>query len=188
MRLIAGTAGGIPLLSPRHDARPTTDRVREAVFSKLADRFADAAVADLFAGSGAYGLEALSRGARSAVLVEKNRLACEVIRRNAEKARLTEGLQVRQSDAFDWLKGQPGPFPVVFADPPYKKAPEDEDFAGKLLTGSGLATIVAPDGVLVLESFAGRGRLEVPATWTLLDQRTYGSSLISYLTPTPRQP
>ena len=82
MRIISGTAGGIPLEVPKTVTRPTQDRVRQAVFSMIGELVIDANVLDLFAGTGAFGLECLSRGAKSVVMVDENRNACEVIRRN----------------------------------------------------------------------------------------------------------
>ncbi|MDB4662895.1 RsmD family RNA methyltransferase, partial [Verrucomicrobiales bacterium] len=82
MRVIAGLSGGIQLTVPKTFTRPTTDRVREAVFSSLGLRIADATVLDLFAGTGSLGIESLSRGAKSALFVEENRNACEIITAN----------------------------------------------------------------------------------------------------------
>src|SRR5205823_6810018 len=88
MRVIAGSAGGIPLHTPRTDLRPTMDRVKAAIFSSLGEKIIGARVLDLFAGSGALGIEALSRGAASATFVESDLRATETIRRNLEKTRL----------------------------------------------------------------------------------------------------
>ena len=183
MRIISGTAGGIPLLTPSEDTRPTTDRVRGAVFSILASRVDGARVLDLFAGSGALALEAVSRGARSALCLESSRDACELIRRNAEKAKLGAQVAVRQADVFAWLKAPAvrGAYDLVFADPPYRKRPADSDFAAALLASPTLPELLSGDGVFVLESHAGPGMLAVPPTWRLLDQRTYGASRISFL-------
>jgi 16S rRNA (guanine966-N2)-methyltransferase len=181
MRIIAGTAGGIPLQTPKHDVRPTTDRVREAVFSKLANILPGARIADLFAGSGAWGLEALSRGAAHTVFIEKNRAACEIIRRNAEKARLDDRSEIRCADVTGWLRSARGPFDAVFADPPYRKAAADVDFATQLLASPDLCRLMASNGIFVLESLPSRETVVVPPTWKLLDQRTYGSSAVSFL-------
>jgi 16S rRNA (guanine966-N2)-methyltransferase len=183
MRIIAGSAGGIPLQTPRHDLRPTTDRFREAVFSILGSRLSGTSVADLFAGSGAWGLEALSRGAAAAVFVEKNHAACEVIRRNAQKTRLIDRAEIRCADVAVWLRSAPGPFDALFADPPYKKLASDYDYAAALLASRDLPRLLAPDGIFILESRATRERVVVPSTWKLLDQRTYGSSVVSFLQP-----
>lgn len=183
MRIIAGTAGGIPLLSPDDETRPTTDRVRGSIYSILMPRVPNARVLDLFAGSGALGLEAVSRGARSALFLESSRDACALIRRNAEKAKLAAQVAVRQADVFAWLKTSAarGSFDIIFADPPYRKKPEDSDFAAALLASPVLPTLVAEDGVFVLESHAGPGMLAIPPAWRLLDERTYGAARISFL-------
>jgi 16S rRNA (guanine966-N2)-methyltransferase len=181
MRLISGTAGGIPLAVPKHDLRPTTDRVREAVFSMLGEAVPGARVLDLFAGTGAYALEALSRGAARAVLVEQHRAAAEVIRRNAEKAKLTAQLDLRAADVRLWLKSATGPFDLIFADPPYRHTPADLDWPALLLADPQLPTLLAPDGLLVLESLATGGPLVVPAPWVVRSQRDYGSTRITFL-------
>lgn len=192
MRIIAGTAGGIPLLSPSDDTRPTTDRVRGALFSILADRVSGARVLDLFAGSGALGLEAVSRGARSALCLESSREACTLIRRNAEKAKLSAQVAVRQTDVFAWLKSPTSSeeYDVIFADPPYRKRTDDSDFAAALLASPRMPGLLATDGLFVLESHAGAGMLLIPPVWRLLDQRSYGASRISFLQPrsTPSTP
>jgi 16S rRNA (guanine966-N2)-methyltransferase len=119
MRVIAGKWRGRPIEAPPGLAtRPTADRVRETLFSMLASRlgtFEDLRVADLFAGSGALGLEALSRGAASATFVENDAAAAAAIRRNAEK--LGASIQVLGGSALALLRSEP--FDLVFADPPY---------------------------------------------------------------------
>ena len=96
MRIIAGSAGSVPLQVPRTLTRPTTDRVRESVFAALGDLVAGARVLDLFAGSGSLGLEALSRGAASCDFVESHGPACEAISKNLAKARLAGGKVLRR--------------------------------------------------------------------------------------------
>lgn len=128
MRITGGRARGIPLLLPKGDSiRPATDAMRQAVFSSLAHCVAGARFLDLFAGSGAYGLEALSRGAVSGVFVEKNARTADFIRRNITAVckslgRDTAGLQVVTADATHVL---PGDVPdLIFIDPPYEHIPE----------------------------------------------------------------
>lgn len=187
MRIIAGTARGTNLFSPKHEARPTTDRVREAVFSKLTPFLHDARVADLFAGSGAMGLEALSRGATSAELVENHRGACETIRRNATKTRLDAAATVREMNVHTWLKRTSGPFDLIFADPPYWQEEGATDHLRALLNAPELPSLLAPNGIFVLESAAARPIL-IPFPWRLLDQRTYGKSMITFLQVTNSSP
>jgi 16S rRNA (guanine966-N2)-methyltransferase len=188
MRLIAGRAGGLPLLSPKHNARPTTGRAREAIFSKLTNRLPGAAVADLFAGSGALGLEALSRGAALAVFVDNHRGACDVIRRNIETTGFAAESTICQTDVMTWLRLAAGPFDLIFADPPYRTSPADPDRAAALLAAPELPALIASDGLFVLETLATRDTMLIPSPWRLRDQRTYGSSLISYLQPRPQTP
>ncbi|HEY8649422.1 MAG TPA: RsmD family RNA methyltransferase, partial [Chthoniobacterales bacterium] len=100
--MVAGTAGGIRLEVPKNDIRPTMDRVKAAIFSSLGDRIIGARVLDLFAGTGALGIEALSRGAAEAAFIDHDRSAVEVIERNLKKAGLSGRVQKR--DVFDFLK------------------------------------------------------------------------------------
>ncbi|MUN08537.1 16S rRNA (guanine(966)-N(2))-methyltransferase RsmD [Agromyces luteolus] len=126
-RIIAGFAGSLTLAVPRSGTRPTSDRVREAIFSALEarDAVADASVLDLYAGSGALGLEAASRGAAEVVLVEKARPAAEVCRRNAAAlARAARGaaaprVRVEARSVASYLESAAGGVDLAFVDPPY---------------------------------------------------------------------
>ena len=180
MRVIAGSAGGIPLRLPKTDLRPTMDMVRGAIFSSLGDAFLGKRVLDLFAGCGSLGIEALSRGAASAILVDADRKACSCIEQNLEKTRLKAS--VICSDVFRFLKSQSASVSadVIFADPPYAKRPEDRDFASELLQHDALPQMLHSDGVLVLEVASA---WECPALkfWELLKRRKYGSTEILVL-------
>src|ERR1041385_3689596 len=115
MRVVAGSAGGIQLEVPKCGVRPTMDRVKAAIFSSLGDKIIGAHVLDLFAGSGALGIEALSRGAASALFVEQDRQSTTAIENNLAKTRLNG--RIRRQDAFNFL-GQfnsPLKFDLVFA-------------------------------------------------------------------------
>src|SRR3977135_4254468 len=136
MRVIAGSAGGILLKTPAHDLRPTLDRVREAAFSALGDFVIGAHVLDLFAGSGGFGIEALSRGATEAVFVDSHPKAIDAIRFNLAKAKL-EG-KVVKNYVSRYLTPCPEEFELIFADPPYKKLPADRDFMQELMTNQAL--------------------------------------------------
>src|SRR6516165_1745581 len=131
MRVIAGSAGGVRLAVPKRGVRPTMDRVKAAIFSSLGELVIGARVLDLFAGSGAYGIEALSRGAAQAVFVDNHRKSVEVIRLNLGKAKL-DGKVIRE-DVFRFLEKCDAPFQIVFADPPYAKHVEDRNFSEELL-------------------------------------------------------
>lgn len=182
MRLISGSAGGLPLDVPKSVTRPTQDRVRQAVFNMLGD-VAELRVLDLFAGSGALGLECLSRGASSAVLVDQDRGACETIRRNVAKAQLA-GALVRQGDVFKLLAQLVREglcFDLVFADPPYAHRPDEVDLAAKLMTRPELTELVAPGGSVVLESLVRRDAPTSWPGWKLVRDREYGSTRIVWL-------
>lgn len=181
MRVVAGAAGGIPLLAPRSVARPTMDRVKAAIFSSLADLIPGARVLDLFAGSGAIGIEALSRGAASATFVESDPAAIDVIRRNLAKTRLT-GDAVR-ADAFKFLSRRPEhspPWQLVFADPPYTKSPGARDIPADLLASDPLRRALAPGGLLILES-PSSAPLSPPPPWRVLRAKAYGATAITFL-------
>ena len=179
MRVIAGTARGVPLQYPGNDARPTSDRVRESVFGILSPIVRGARVLDLFAGSGALGIEALSRGASGADFVEQNAKACRLIGGNLAKTRLQGN--VCQREVFAWLKegGKSGGYDLILADPPYAKQPDDRDFAAELLAAESLAAISAPDAFLVLET--GRRTAKNEASfWEQRDSRAYGSTVVTF--------
>jgi 16S rRNA (guanine966-N2)-methyltransferase len=178
MRVIAGSAGGIPLKTPANEARPTMDRVREAIFSSLGDLVIGARVLDLFAGSGAFGIEALSRGAAEAVFVDNHPEAIETIKKNLAKTKL-DGRVVR-ADVFRFLAGDLTPFQLVFADPPYAKRSHDRDFAYELLQNTNLRAAV--DGLLVLER--APARLDLPLSfWEVTRAKRYGSTEVLFCAP-----
>ncbi len=183
MRIISGTAGGIPLEVPKTVTRPTQDRVRQAVFSMIGELVIDANVLDLFAGTGAFGLECLSRGAKSVVMVDENRNACEVIRRNMTKTRLSGGT-VRQGDVFrvlPQLRDEGRRFDLIFADPPYAHRADDEDLTAKLLTQEALPSLLTDKGHLILESLFSKRQTASWPGWQVLTDRTYGSTRIVWL-------
>lgn len=123
MRIITGKAKGLKLITLEGEdiTRPTSERVKEAVFSMLQFDIEGRSILDLFAGSGQMALEALSRGASSAVLVDKSKDALSVIKRNIEKTGMTEQSTVVMSDYMDFIKRSRGKkFDIIFLDPPYK--------------------------------------------------------------------
>ena len=172
MRVIAGRYGGRRLAVPRGDAvRPTSDRVREALFSILGAGVQDTRVLDLFAGSGALGLEALSRGAATATFVDSAPRAIAALRANL--AALDAEGEVVRADALRWLRTASAAarqYDLVFLDPPYRRAPA---------LGAGLSdllpTVLAPGARVVVESDR-RSPLELPIHFT--DERRYGDTLI----------
>jgi len=128
MRVIAGKARRIPLTTlPGMDTRPTTDRIKETLFNMLQSYLADCTFLDLFAGSGAIGIEAMSRGAERAVFVEQSPEAVRCIRENLNHTKLTEGAQVYQCDVLEGIRRaelEGMVFDVVFMDPPYRQEHE----------------------------------------------------------------
>jgi 16S rRNA (guanine966-N2)-methyltransferase len=174
MRIIAGERRGARIAAPKGDTtRPTSDRVREAAYN-LIGPVDDAAVLDLFAGSGAMGLEALSRGARRCVFVESDRAACRVIHDNLEKLRFT-GALVLQKDAFQALWEERGrSYDLVLVDPPYGAWPDLEPRLAEVLP-----PLLAPDGLLVVET---PSRIEPELPLELVTSRRYGSARITLFT------
>ena len=181
MRVIAGRAGGVPLVSPKNGTRPTMDRVKAAIFSSLGEIVIGARVLDLFAGTGALGIEALSRGADSALFVDEDRQSIAAIEKNLVKTQLAG--RVRQQDVFSFLKNTAAAtekFQIVFADPPYDKMKSGERFTEKLLANETLPRLLEPDGVFVLEK---RPSEELPPTklWQVRRQKRYGATEVLFL-------
>jgi len=174
MRITGGQARGIPLTLPKGDAvRPATDALRQAVFSSLAARVVGTRFLDLFAGSGAYGLEALSRGATGGVFVEKNAKTVEFIHRNIAAVckslgRGAEGLQVVIADATTTMPGEAPD--LVFIDPPYEIIAE---VAPKIFARLDELLGAQPDPLVVFEM---PGELNLtPAGWTCVKRLGKGS-------------
>ncbi len=183
MRVIAGTAGGTPLHTPRTDLRPTMDVVKGAIFSSLGDFVAGARVLDLFAGSGALGIEALSRGARSVTFVESERRAVAAIGKNLEKTRLTgPSATVHEMDVFRFIDrfASTASFEIILADPPYAKAEGERDFAPELLCAPMLQHALAPGGIFVLEHLPG-AKLKLGTAWECFRQKRYGATEVAFL-------
>ncbi len=187
MRIISGTAGGLALEVPKTVTRPTQDRVRQAVFSMLGELVPGAHVLDLFAGTGAIALECLSRGATSAMMVDENKGACDVIRRNIAKTKLTGGL-VRQSDVFKvlpQLRTEGKQFDLIFADPPYTHCDADTDFVAQLLADEALPALLHAESHLILESHHFNRETKSWPGWEVLTDRNYGSTRIVWLRKLP---
>jgi 16S rRNA (guanine966-N2)-methyltransferase len=169
VRVVAGDFKGRRLVAPRGvGTRPTADRVREALFSMLGD-VSDARVLDLYAGSGALGIEALSRGAKSAVFVERDQAALAALRRNLDA--VGARAEVRRQDVLRFLARPEGTFDLVFCDPPYDGAPA----VAAPLTGA-LPTLLGEDARIVTESDK-RNPLLLPLP--LLVERTYGDTRVA---------
>jgi len=177
MRVIAGTYGGRTLKAPPGDStRPTSDRVREALFSILGARLPGARVLDLFAGSGALGLEALSRGAAGVTFVDEAQPAVRAIEANLQA--LSAEAQVRRQDALRFLSHasqRAAQYDLVFLDPPYRQA---ERLAP--LLSEALPAVLAPGAVAVAESDR---RAPLALDLPLHDERRYGDTLIRIYGP-----
>ncbi len=179
-RIIRGEAGGRRLETPTGNAtRPTSDRVREALFSSLESLLGTVhsrRFLDVFAGSGAVGLEARSRGAVGVTLIEREPALAALIRRNAEALGLTEVVVVQAS--ADRVAGRAGgPYDIVFLDPPYSlSTARVEDVLGRLL-GDG---IVAEGAVVVVERSTRQPELRWPGGIEPLQQRRYGETMLWY--------
>lgn len=175
MRITGGEHGGRNLLVPKSDAiRPTQDRVREALFSMIQRDIPGCDFLDLFAGTGAVGLEALSRGAARATFVEMNARHLDILRRNASAIVKADVYDVVRADVYRYLASYAGPgFSVVFADPPYALG-EEKGYASVLATLAARGT-VRPGGLFIAEMTAVQKAEETPG-WELLRDRTYGKT------------
>lgn len=172
MRIIAGIAGGRKLSAPDTDAtRPATDRVREAVFSSLGDLVTDAAVADLYAGSGSFGLEALSRGASVAVFVENGNKALRALNQNISAIGL--GGQMIRGSVKQFLQATTDEFDVVFIDPPWPMPTEDLESDFALLDRS-----LRPGGVVVASRRHTDKVPKCPENWAVDAEKRYGDTRI----------
>jgi len=177
MRISGGAFGGMVLKTPRTgDIRPTQDRVREAVFNMIRNEVAGCDFLDLFAGSGAVGLEAVSQGARSATFVERDRRHAAVIGENIAEAERrgvpAEACTIVCADAYRYLASYSGPgFTVAFADPPYALG-EERGFADALRTVAERG-VVRTGGLFIAETPSSLDASAVSG-WELLRDRTYG--------------
>jgi 16S rRNA (guanine966-N2)-methyltransferase len=178
-RIVAGEVGGRRLAVPPGDrTRPTSDRAREALFGSLAAllELTGARVLDLFAGSGAVGLEAVSRGAAAALLIDSDARAAATAKENAAALGLTDRVTVRRDRVERALAGPPAPHDLVFADPPYALA--DDELArilARLAEGW-----LAPDAVLVVERSSRGAGPRWPRGVEALKQRRYGEGTLWY--------
>lgn len=177
-RIIGGSAGGRRLQTPAGaHTRPTSDRTREALFSALESLLGSwrgVAVLDLYAGSGAVALEALSRGADVAVCVEQDRRAAAVVRRNAGSLGLP--LVVEARTAASYLAGEPRPFQVVFLDPPYDVADEVLQRDLTALAGGWLSR----EALVVVERSSRAPLTRWPEGYEPLRERRYGETVLAY--------
>ena len=182
MRIVAGKHRGRKLLAPPGTAvRPTSERARAALFNILAHgRFGprpiyeDARVLDAFAGTGAFGLEALSRGARFATFIEKDRAARDALAANVKALGEDQRARIVAADATAPPRPD-GPYDLAFLDPPYRR-----DLASPALVALAASGWLAP-GALVIVEMAARGDFEPPEGFELLEERRYGAGRLVFL-------
>jgi len=177
VRVIAGTAKGRRLVAPKRGTRPTTDRIKEALFASLGPSVADANVLDLYAGSGALAIEALSRGAARAVLVDRDREAEEAVRANLHTTGFDDRARVRRSAvaAFVTTSIPEAPFDLVLIDPPYDAAAEE---VNGVLAALADGALVALGGTVVVERRKSGEPLTLPDGWRIEKERAYGDTLL----------
>lgn len=178
MRIISGTAGGrrLDTLSGTH-TRPTADRVKEALFSALEPRLYGARVLDAFAGSGALGLEALSRGAAEAILIEQDARAAAVAAKNIATLGFSNA-RLQRGDCMKWLRarrGQEPPFDIIFADPPYNRG-----LLPALLREVADNGWLSETGLLVAETTTKDSELAICTPWEAIKQGRYGDTSLYY--------
>jgi 16S rRNA (guanine966-N2)-methyltransferase len=174
LRITGGSARGIPIVEPRgHRLRPTSGIVREALFNILADRCEGATVLDLFAGTGALGVEALSRGAKSAYFIESAASACQAILLTLARASVAERGTVLRGTLPQALKTLTTTFDIIFLDPPYGEPVAEETLVL-------LAPLLADGGIIVFEHGSRYNPPDRPGGLVCTDRRPYGDSALAF--------
>ena len=192
MRIIGGSAAGRLLKVPKgYEVRPTPDLVKQAIFNSLGERVLDAVILELFAGSGALGLECLSRGAREITSVEKANRHARAIRENLENLGLDlSRFHLRIEDAFvaiGQLAGAGRTFDLVIADPPFGEknvGRRSNSFSQQLLDHETLPKLMKPEGLLIL-GHSKRDQLTLPPRWRERKSLKHGDSWFRFLQPAP---
>lgn len=173
VRIIAGKFGGRTIKSPDSKVtHPMGDRVRGSLFNIIGDEIKDAKVLDIFAGTGAVGLEALSRGAANVTFVERDKLANKILTENIATLGVENQTELAKFGASTWIeKNQGNFFDIIFADPPYN----DPQFS----TVSRLGGLLKPNGLMVL-SISGRGAVPLVNEVVVVDNRSYGNAVLTF--------
>lgn len=180
MRIISGKAKGTKLYTLQGDnTRPTLDRVKESVFNIIQNQIPEATVLDLFAGSGAIGLEMLSRGAKKAILCDKSKEATAIIKKNIEKTHMEEKVELYNTDFKECIeKVSKEKFDIIYIDPPY-----ETNFIEKSLEKIIKTNIIQENGIIILETDdEKRIKKEIEKIdVTIIDERKYGRANIIFL-------
>jgi 16S rRNA (guanine(966)-N(2))-methyltransferase RsmD len=178
MRVIAGSAKGTRLVRAPAGVRPVTDRVREGLFSSIGARIEGARVLDLYAGTGAVGIEALSRGAERAIFVDRAPSAVAAVRDNLRRTGLEERASVRRSDVRTFLERLPedGGFDLVFLDPPYEAGPSELD---PVLAALDLKPLLREGFTVVMSRGSRSSNGVIPLHWLVARRLTYGDSVVT---------
>jgi len=172
LRIISGEFGGRKIDAPdRRSTHAMSERARGAMFNSLGDTVKGGRVLDAFAGSGAIGIEALSRGATTAVFVEKDRIACKIIAKNLTMLDLEQRAQLIRTTVNNWLETTTEEFDLIFADPPY----HDPQFS----TVSKLFRLLKPGGTMIL-SHSGKGEVPFSNEIVVVDNRSYANAHLTY--------
>ncbi len=188
MRIISGSARGKKLKEFKgNDIRPTSDRVREALFSSLQCRFgllSDLRVLDLYAGTGSLGLEALSRGANEACFVDLRPESCRILRDNIESCRFKERAKVINADACSAIESYrlSGSFDIIFLDPPYS-----QDLVPRTLKTLADSKLVGDQTLIIAETEAKELLEALDTNWVLESSRKYGRTLIHFIRRSPER-
>jgi 16S rRNA (guanine966-N2)-methyltransferase len=181
VRIVAGSAKGTRLAPVPAGTRPVSDRAREGLFSSLGPLVEEARVLDLFAGTGAMGIEALSRGADSALFVDSAPQSVNVIRQNLQRTKLAERATVRRQDVLRALRQGLGSFDLILLDPPYRVPGAYRDAVLDEIAGQGAA---APGAVVVLTLSERSSMPVIPVNWLPERRLSYGdSAVILFKTP-----
>ena len=175
MRVIAGTARGVRLAAVPAGTRPVSDRAREGLFSSIGPAVADARVLDLYAGTGAMGIEALSRGAKAALFVDSAPAAVKAVRENLRRTRFIDRGEVRRQEALRALRSGIGQFELVLIDPPYRLPRRTLGVALAEIAGQGIAS----PGALVVLTRSNKSYMPViPVDWVPVRRLSYGDAVV----------
>ncbi|MBP9667427.1 16S rRNA (guanine(966)-N(2))-methyltransferase RsmD [Candidatus Saccharibacteria bacterium] len=173
VRIIAGTFGGRTIDAPgRSSTHAMSERIRNAMFNSIGDEIKNARVLDAFAGSGSIGFEAISRGAKEVVFIEKDRIAAKIIEKNIHTLNVANNTTIISTTVSNWLNtATTGEFDIIFADPPY----HDVQFSTVLR----LMGLLKPTALMVL-SHPGRGEVSPRTGVVVVDNRSYGNAVLTF--------